>query len=259
MKLSVVIPCFNEADRLRATLEDILAWCRIHTPTTEIIVVDDGSTDRTVELVERLMRDMPEVRLVRLARNTGKGAAVRAGMQVASGERRAFVDADGAVPFAEIAQLDAALAAGADVAVGSRVLDPSRVDALLHRKLIGWVFRCGVRLLLVRSVEDTQCGFKLFRASAAETLFADQRIPGYGFDLEVLARAERSGMRVAEIPVRWRERPGSKVRLVQDSFTMALDLFRLRLSLGRPGPNATATRAATDQADRPGSNPVALR
>lgn len=236
MRLSVVIPCFNETARLRRTIDEALAWTRAHRRSTEIIAVDDGSTDGTPEFVEQLMRDAPELRLVRLARNQGKGAAVRAGMLAATGDRRAFIDADGAVPFEEMARFDRAIDDGADVVVGSRVLDPSRVDALTHRRLMGAVFRGLVRRLLVRGVEDTQCGFKLFRGAAAATLFAEQRLPGFAFDVEVLARAERLGLRVTELAVRWREQPGSKVRVVRDGLAMAADVIHLRLRLGPPRP-----------------------
>ena len=240
MSLSVVIPCFNEAARLQRTVDDVLAWTRAHCPATEIIAVDDGSTDGTADLIERLMERAPELRLVRFPENRGKGAAVRSGMREATGDRRAFIDADGAVPFAEIATLERALADGADIAVGSRVLDPSTVEALLHRRLIGAVFRSLVRRLLVRGVEDTQCGFKLFRAAAADALFAEQRLSGFAFDVELLARAQRLGLRIAELPVRWREQPGSKVHVVRDGLRMASDVVRLRVQLGPAPPQGKA-------------------
>jgi dolichyl-phosphate beta-glucosyltransferase len=231
--LSVVIPCFNETPRLGGTLDDVLAWVGKACRPTEIIVVDDGSTDGTAEFVVQRMATVPGLRLIQFPGNAGKGAAVRAGMQAACGERRAFIDADGAVPFEEIERLLEALDSGADLAVGSRVLDPSLVKALLHRRFFGFFFRTLVRGLVVRHVADTQCGFKLFHAAAADTLFARQRIAGFAFDVEVLGRAERLGLRVAEIAVRWRERPKSKVRVLRDGLAMAGDVLRIRAELGR--------------------------
>ena len=231
--LSVVIPCLNEIGRLRPTVDDILAWSRQQPFPIEIIVADSGSTDGTMDLVMELSKERPEVRLVRVDPPVGKGAAVRAGMRAAGGARRAFVDADGAVPFAEIARLEAALDAGADVAVGSRTLDPSRVESLFHRRFVGFFFRRFARMLVVRGVEDTQCGFKLFCSEAAEALFAEQLIPGYAFDVEVLGRAERLGLRVAEVAVLWRDRPGSKVRVLRDGLAMVADVIRVRLHFDR--------------------------
>jgi dolichyl-phosphate beta-glucosyltransferase len=179
------------------------------------------------------MKEAPEVRLVQLAANEGKGSAVRAGMMAARGLRRAFLDADGAVPFADMRLLHEALDRGADIAVGSRVVDPSLVEALTHRKLAGFFFRALVRWFAVRSVEDTQCGFKLFTAEAAETLFARQLVRTFAFDVEVLARAERAGMRIAEVGVHWREQAGSKVRVLHDGLIMGRDVLRIAKALSR--------------------------
>jgi dolichyl-phosphate beta-glucosyltransferase len=233
-RLSIVIPCFNEEHRLGRTLDDLFAWSRPRGAAVEVVVVDDASTDGTAALVTARAAAAPELRLVRLPRNAGKGGSVRAGMEAARGARRAFADADGAVPFADMERLEAALDAGADVAVGSRVLDPSLVDALFHRRFFGFFFRTLVRWLLVRSVADTQCGFKLFTAEAAARLFQDQLLPGFAFDVELLGRAERLGLRIAEVPVRWRDQPGSKVRVIRDGLVMARDVIRLRRRLGPP-------------------------
>jgi dolichyl-phosphate beta-glucosyltransferase len=231
-RLSVVIPCFNEERRLGATLEDLLAWSRRREQPVEVIVVDDASTDGTAALVTARAATASELRLLRLTHNAGKGGSVRAGMAAARGARRGFADADGAVPFVDMERLEAALDAGADVAVGSRVLDPSLVQALFHRRFFGFFFRTLVRWLLVRTVADTQCGFKLFSAEAATRLFQDQLLPGFAFDVELLGRAERIGLRVAEVPVHWQDRPGSKVRVLRDGLHMARDVVRLRRRLG---------------------------
>jgi len=230
--LSVIIPCFNERTRLRRTLDEVAGWARAHGRAIEIIVADDGSTDGTPDLTREWAAVIPGLRLVALPHNTGKGAAVRAGLRAARGGMRLCIDADGAVPFEDIAVLEGAIAAGADVAVGSRVLDPSIVKARLHRQFFGFFFRALVRALLVRTVNDTQCGFKLFRAEVVEPLFAEQRVQGFAFDVEVIGRAERAGLHVAETAVRWREQPGSKVRVLRDGPMMLLDVLRLRMALG---------------------------
>ena len=198
-------------------------------------MADDGSTDGTADLAARWAGEVRGLRVVALPRNQGKGAAVRAGMLAALSDRRAFIDADGAVPFEDIEVLERALAEGADVAAASRVVDASKVDARILRQFFGFFFRALVRALLVRTVDDTQCGFKLFTSRAAEMLFAEQRIPGFAFDVEVIGRAERAGLRVAEVAVRWRDQAGSKVRVTRDGPKMVIDVLRLRAALG-PGP-----------------------
>jgi dolichyl-phosphate beta-glucosyltransferase len=228
----VVIPCFNETKRLRRTVDDVISWAQRHQRLIEIIVADDGSTDGTAELVARWKSDLPMLSVVALPRNEGKGAAVRAGMRAATGELRAFIDADGAVPFDDIEILERAVRAGADVAVGSRVVDTSKVEALVHRRFFGFFFRALVRTLVVSSVDDTQCGFKLFRAPAADALFASQIISGFAFDVEVIGRAERLGFHVVELAVRWREQRGSKVRVIRNGLKMVADVLRLRTALG---------------------------
>jgi dolichyl-phosphate beta-glucosyltransferase len=240
--LSVIIPCFNERARLRRTLDEVAAWARARGRAVEIIVADDGSADGTPEMAQQWAAEVAGLRVVALPRNEGKGAAVRAGLLAARASLRVFIDADGATPFDQIAILEKLVADGADVAVGSRVLDTSKVDARVHRQLVGFLFRALVRTLLVRTVEDTQCGFKLFRADAAERLFAEQLVPGFAFDVEVIGRAERAGLHVAETAVRWREQPGSKVRVLRDGLTMMFDVLRLRIALGPLPASATAHR-----------------
>jgi dolichyl-phosphate beta-glucosyltransferase len=230
--LSVVIPCFNERRRLRRTIDEVAAWAADQTRAVEIIVADDGSTDGTPELVAQWAAEVQGLRLVALPRNMGKGAAVRAGMLAGRADLRMFIDADGAVPFADIDILERALARGADIAVGSRVVDTTMVAAVLHRQFLGFLFRAIVRTLLVRTVDDTQCGFKLFRACTIEALFNDQLVRGFAFDVEIIARAERLGFQVAEVAVHWREQAGSKVRVVRDGLKMLADLLRLRAALG---------------------------
>jgi dolichyl-phosphate beta-glucosyltransferase len=229
--LSIVIPAYNEQGRLEPTLRAYLGYCRDARRDVEMIVVDDGSTDGTTSLVESLSGEFPELRLLRLAQNQGKGYAVRSGVVNARGRRLLFADADGATPIGEVERLDAALDAGADVAIGSRALAAGdvRVRSRLHRRLIGRTFHLLVRLSGVDGIADTQCGFKLFRGPVAHALFSRMRTSGFSFDVEVLLMARLCGFDIAEVPVNWTHQPGSRVNLVTDPMRMAGDLVRIRL------------------------------
>jgi dolichyl-phosphate beta-glucosyltransferase len=229
-RLSVVVPAYNEEDRVEPTVRDIVRYGRERQRRFEVIVVDDGSRDGTSRVIDRLAGELPEVRLIRLAQNHGKGYAVRSGVVNARGRNILFADADGATPIAELERLEAALAAGADVAIGSRALHDVavKVDAKWYRRLMGRSFHHLVELLAVRGFQDTQCGFKLFRGPVAHDLFSRMRMRGFSFDVEVLVMAQRQGYRVAEVPVNWVHQPGSRVNLAVDSLKMARDLFVIR-------------------------------
>jgi dolichyl-phosphate beta-glucosyltransferase len=228
--LTIVIPAFNEEGRLAPTVRGAVACARERRAGAEVIVVDDGSRDGTSALVQRLAAELPEVRLVRLAANHGKGYAVRSGMLNATGDLVLFADADGATPWDQLGRLEAAIASGADVAIGSRALGSpeTRVQARWYRRAIGRTFHRFVELLTVRGFKDTQCGFKLFRGPVAQDLFARMRMDGFSFDVEVLLMAQRGGHPVAEVPVNWVHQPGSRVSLVRDSLRMLRDLFVIR-------------------------------
>jgi dolichyl-phosphate beta-glucosyltransferase len=230
---SVVVPAYNEAARLPAYLKDIQAYFEGRDETYEVIVVDDGSSDGTAERVREVAAGRSAVTVHALDRNRGKGHAVRAGMARASGALRLMADADGATPIGEVARLEAALAAGADLAVGSRVLDDPSVtrQVRLHRKLSGHVFNFLVRRLGVASVVDTQCGFKLFRGSIAEMLFPLVTTDGFGFDVELLMLAERRGLRVVEVPINWADQPGSKVGVLREGPRMLYEVLAARRRL----------------------------
>jgi dolichyl-phosphate beta-glucosyltransferase len=232
---SVVIPAFNEARRLPPYLDDVVAFFEGRGEPYEVIVVDDGSTDGTPGLVEARARQAPALRLLRLSRNAGKGAAVRAGMLAARGDFRLFADADGATPIAELKRLEPVLAAGADVAIGSRVLaDPAvSVSAQPHRVAAGRVFNWLVARLGLRGVADSQCGFKAFGARAAEDLFGRLRTAGFGFDAELLFRARAAGYRIAEVPVNWADQAGSKVGVVRHGPGMLWQIAKASWRVGR--------------------------
>jgi dolichyl-phosphate beta-glucosyltransferase len=181
-------------------------------------------------VVETLAATYPELRLIRLADNRGKGYAVRTGIVNSRGNQILFADADGATPIAELERLEAAIAAGADVASGSRAAHASddTVDARPLRRFMGRTFHRLVEGLTVRGILDTQCGFKLFRGPVAHALFSRMRMSGFSFDVEVLMMAQGQGYRITEVPVNWTHQPGSKVNLVSDSARMAWDLFTIR-------------------------------
>jgi dolichyl-phosphate beta-glucosyltransferase len=233
--LSIVIPAHNEVARLGATLDATIAYLRAERVEAEIVVVDDGSTDETAALAEaRASAETPLV-VVRLPENRGKGAAVRAGVLRARGERVLFMDADLATPIEELAKLQAALDRGADVAAGSRALAASAIEVRQHllRESLGKTFNLLVRALFGVHVRDTQCGFKLFTAEAARALFAEAVVDRFAFDVEILLRA-RGRFRWEEVPVRWRHVERSKVSPFVDAPAMARDLLRLRLrGIGR--------------------------
>ena len=201
----------------------------------EVVVVDDGSADETSGVVRAVAAHYPQVRLVRHDRNSGKGYAVQAGMRVAGGEHRLFADADGATPIAELKRLEAALAGGVDVAIGSRVLpDPSVVvRARPQRRVAGRAFNRLSTWLGLAGLEDTQCGFKAFTAAAADDLFPRLLTKGFGFDVELLLRARARGWRIAEVAVNWTDQKGSKVGVLKDGPAMVWQILTVRRRIAR--------------------------
>jgi dolichyl-phosphate beta-glucosyltransferase len=230
VKVSIVIPAYNEQARLPQTVMRTLRYCAEQELDFELIIADDGSSDETLALARQFERQ--DVRIRALAcPHMGKGSAVRLGMLNARGELVLFMDADGATPLHEIATLAAALDAGSDVAVGSRVIPQSaqvEVRTSLHRRLIGRTFAFFVNLFAVQGIADTQCGFKMFRRDAALQIFSLQKLAGFAFDVEVLFIARRLSLTIVEIPVNWVGQPGSKVNLVTDSMKMLWDISLIR-------------------------------
>ena len=228
---SIIIPAYNEEERIGATLERTLAYFaeRPHVPV-EILIVDDGSTDGTARLLASWQERAQSIRLLSHDRNVGKGWAVRTGMLAAGGEHVLFMDADGSTDIAEIEKLAGALAAGADIAIGSR--DTAGSDIRQHqpilRETLGKLFNRVVQVLAVPGVSDTQCGFKLFRKSAVGPLFKRQTVRGWAFDVEILFLAVQMKFIIAEVPVRWSDVPGSKMSLLRDALQVARELIRVR-------------------------------
>jgi dolichyl-phosphate beta-glucosyltransferase len=258
-KLSVIIPAYNEADRLPAYLHEIRRYFETdRAGDYEAIVVDDGSLDHTVDCVEGLMDAWPELRLVRHAGNRGKGAAIRSGISAAEGDLILLTDADGATPIQEERRLRDAIQQGADLVAGSRRLEsPGRkVSRIWWRDLRAGAFCRLVRLSTRLNIHDTQCGFKMVRASVARTLIPLCREEGYLLDVELLILAQHSGLAIAEIGVDWTDMPGSKVRFFRDPWSMALGLWRLqkqkrRELSGHILPSATENGLRESQVRRP--------
>ena len=234
---SVVIPAYDEAIRLPAYLAEVVAYFDGRDEPYEVLVVDDGSRDETAARVLEAQAAHPPVTLHRLGANHGKGFAVRAGMRAARGLLRLMADADGATPIVEVNRLEAAIHAGADIAVGSRALrDPSvSRQVRLHRQVSGGVFNFLVRRLGVRGIKDTQCGFKLFRGAVADTLFGELKTDGFGFDVELLLLARRRGYRVTEVAINWADQPGSKVGVWRDGPRMLAQILAARRRVGQSG------------------------
>jgi dolichyl-phosphate beta-glucosyltransferase len=227
--ISIVVPAFNEAARIGESIRQIDEFMRRSPLSFELIVVDDGSADRTAEVVAR--SKAKGLRLVRNDRNHGKGYTVRQGVLAATGSYVLFTDADLSAPIEELDKLlDVALKEDADVVIGSRAVDRNYIEKHQSRlrELSGIVFNRMVRLLLGLPLHDTQCGFKLFHRARSRRVFEQQTTYGFGFDAELLFLAKRSGLKIRETPVRWRHAEGSKVSVLRDGIRMFLDLIRIR-------------------------------
>ena len=234
--LSIIIPSYNEELRLPQSLEAIADYIKKSGRETEVLVVDDGSNDRTAALAETFRVRIPLLRVVANGENRGKGYSVRHGMVEARGEIVLFTDADLSAPIDEADKLIAALD-NHDVAIGSRALDRNLIT--VHesgfREFAGIIFNKIVRIVLWLPFVDTQCGFKAFRRERCEILFEQQRIERFGFDPELLYLARHHGLKSVEIPVRWSHSPATKVNMLRDSVQMFLDVFTIRWNaiLGR--------------------------
>ena len=224
--LSIVLPCFDEADRLPGTLAAYLAHFPPSRSEVELIVVDDGSTDGTSAIADQIAAADPRVRVVRTPHNHGKGYAVRVGVQAAQGELVVFTDADGSYGPDQLERVVAALDR-APVAIGARLGDQPGATSRL-RRLASPVFNRVMRLLLGLPFSDTQCGLKGFRRGAAEAVFQRARVDGFAFDAEALLVARRLGIEVVEVPVTAEDRQGSKVRLRGDALRMLADVWKVR-------------------------------
>lgn len=236
IRLTAVIPAYNKESRIAATLEAVASYLASKPYASEIIVVDDGSTDGTAAAARAFFAGRGGGRVLSRGRNLGKGASVKEGVLAASGALVLFCDDDLSTPIDELDKAVAALEAGADVVIGSRAHPESaiRVRQRRPRELMGKAFNVLVRLFVLKGFRDTQCGFKAFRAAAARDIFGRLRTAGFGFDVEVLVLARALGCRIVEIPVVWCDVRPSRVRIFKGSWGMARDLWRIRRLSRRP-------------------------
>jgi dolichyl-phosphate beta-glucosyltransferase len=227
---SIVIPAYNEGSRLAPTLERVLAYVQQQGWDAEVIVVNDGSTDNTAEIVRSFASSHPELTLLDNPGNRGKGYSVRHGMLKARGEVIVFSDADLSSPIEEMPKLLQAVSQGADIAIGSRWLQAElqTTRQSLHRQLFGRVFNALNRVILGLHFKDTQCGFKAFTRRSAQTILPLQQIERWGFDPEILFLARRLGFRVVEVPVRWGHVGGTRINPLLDGSRMFQEMLRIR-------------------------------
>jgi len=228
--LSVVVPCYNEELRLPRTIEHIERYLDGRQLDHELILVDDGSADGTRRVMEAAAKQHSSVRIEVLPHNRGKGRALAVGVEAAKGDEILVSDADLSTPIEELDKLQAALSNGAGVAIASRALRRSRVEVSqpIYRVLMGKGFNLIVQAVLLPGIWDTQCGFKLFRADVAHRVFENLSTDGFAYDPEVLYRARKQGVKIAEVPVVWRNSAPTKVSPVRSSLDMLRHVIRLR-------------------------------
>jgi glycosyltransferase involved in cell wall biosynthesis len=227
---SIVIPAYNESARIRATLDKVLAHIGERGWNAEVLIVNDGSSDDTAQIVQQYASQHPALRLLENPGNRGKGYSVRNGMLHASGEWMLFSDADLSSPIEEADKLIAALADGADVVMGSRWLrkELQTQPQPLYRQFYGRIFNLALRIILGLHYRDTQCGFKAFTRQSTDLIFPLQHIERWGFDPELLFLARKFGLKVEEVPVKWAHREGTRLNPLRDGLRMFLEILKIR-------------------------------
>ncbi len=227
--LSIIIPAYQEAQRLPASLEKVLNYIEGKSFQSEIIVVDDGSNDNTLEVAKQYL-DLNIHKVISNGTNKGKGYSVRSGVLLSQGDYILFSDADLSTPIEEMDMMLPYLENGYDVVIGSRALeDKSKERKMLwYREIMGRIYNFLGQLILFPGIRDSQCGFKAFKKESGKKLFQNQKIDGFSFDGEILFLAEREGLKIKELPINWFNADQSKVSLVGDSLKMFLDLIFIR-------------------------------
>ncbi len=226
--LSIIIPAFNEENRLPKTLEQAFNFSQVQTYPVEVLIVENGSRDRTYQIAEEFAARHAQFHVLREV-SRGKGQAVKRGMLEARGEYRFMCDADLSMPATEISRFLPPFLDNFDVAIASREAPGAvRYDEPLYRHLGGRLINWMIRLSILPGLQDTQCGFKCFRREVAEDLFSHQTLSGWSFDVEILYLARRRGYRIVEIPIPWHFNPDSKLNVVRDTYQMGLDILAIR-------------------------------
>jgi glycosyltransferase involved in cell wall biosynthesis len=232
--LSIIIPAYNEELRLPGSLEKVVGYLGRQSYAVEVLIVENGSSDRTLQLARDWAARYPFIRALSETVR-GKGHAVRSGILQARGEYRLLCDADLSMPIEDIARFLPPELSDYDVAIGSRYHPQSElIDFPPHRQVVGRFFNTLARCLVLPGIRDTQCGFKCFRGPTAHALFQHQRVPGFAFDVEVLHLARHWGLKIVEVPIHWRYEANTRVRVLRDSWRMARDLCRIRWGQGLP-------------------------
>ncbi len=230
--LSILIPAHNEEYRLPHTLEQVFAYLENQSYTSEVIIIENGSTDRTFEVAQAFQQNYASLRVFQ-NEERGKGLAVKRGIREAQGEYIFLCDADLSMPAEEIPKF-LPPACTSDIAIASREAPGAiRYNEPYYRHLVGRVFNTLIRLLVLPDLQDTQCGFKCLRADLARKIFSSQTLFGWAFDVEILTIAHHRGYTIVEIPITWYYNPGSKIKVLSDSFRMFLDLLSIRRNLHR--------------------------
>lgn len=239
--LSIIIPAHNEEERLPASLEQVLRFLAQQAFSSEILIVENGSSDRTLEVAQDFARRYEQIRVLQSAQ--GKGAAVQRGMLAAQGEYRFMCDADLSMPVEEILKFIPPVLQDCSIAIASREAKGAvRYNEPAYRHLGGRGINFLIQMLILPGLNDTQCGFKCFSAAAAQEIFRLQTLPGWSFDIELLYIARRRGYSICEIPIHWYYHAGTKINPLRDAARMIRDIFRIR---------ANARRGLYDHAPRP--------
>ncbi|MCI0441621.1 glycosyltransferase family 2 protein [bacterium] len=230
VNLSIVVPAFNEEKRIESPLDEVVQYLRSRFDHWELIYSDDGSTDKTLEKLRRLQERYPEIKIVAVPKNRGKGSAVRIGMSAASGNVILFSDTDFSTPIQEAERLFRYLDDGYDVAIGSRGLSDSQVEVhqAWAREMMGKMFNAMLRSLLPIEFKDTQCGFKMFSRKAVDIILPKMHLESFAFDVEMLIIAQANRLRIAEVPVIWRNVLDSRVHPIRNSMEMIRDVLKVR-------------------------------
>jgi len=228
--LSIIIPAYNEEHRLPTTLDQVISFLASQSYSAEVLVVENGSQDSTLELARTFARRHAHLRVIQETRR-GKGLAVQHGMLEACGDFRFMCDADLSMPIAEINRFLSPLQTDYEIAIASREAPGAvRYNEPSYRHLVGRVFNAMIRVLALPGLQDTQCGFKCFRGNVAQELFAQQTLTGWSFDVEVLFVARQRGYKILELPIPWYFNPDSHVSVINDSLRMAFDIINIRLN-----------------------------